>query len=161
MLHVFRWLHLSFHAASPGNKGNSDLLVRAFSSSFPLQWPKSKNSHSGLWVTQFGQNQRGEIHILPQLTTHTPTRLNSTAWPQTHIKSTQTCDCTSHRPTQTAPTCHPHKPQMLKALIRPCKSLNIHLLLWEVGSHGHAHTHTETKHALTYTNSKHKTLHVH
>lgn len=37
---------------------------------------------------------------------HTPTRLDSKAWPQTHTKSGQTCKCAM---TQAAPSCHPRR----------------------------------------------------
>lgn len=82
----------------------------------------------------------GEIHVLPQLTTHTHSSGFHSLTSNTHQVNT---DLWLHvtRADANSTNLPPTQPQILKALIRPCKSLNIHLLVvQEVCLHTCMHT---------------------
>lgn len=84
----------------------------------------------------FGYNHTGEIHVSPQLTTYAHLS-EFHAWPQTHIKSTQTCDCA---PTQTAPSCHPHSSRSSRFSLDAVK-MSKHTLPRARGTSGGMHRH--------------------
>lgn len=113
--------------------------IRTFSSAF--LWPVSKNSHSGFWATQAGQNRCGEIHVFT-----TADQTHPLVWiPQFDLKQVD-ADLWLHvtQANTNGNNMPPTQPQISKAFIMSCKSLNINSLVVLLCVHTHAWTDTHT-----------------